>query len=184
MIYGYMRTSKNTQELSLQEDALKKYGVDEIFSEQVSGVKERKQLQVLLNKLQKGDTLVVWKIDRLGRTTKELVNLIDEFSKSGIQFVSLTENIDTASPTGKFLVTVLCAMAAMERDVLIMRTRAGLEAARKRGKVGGRPKTPEDKIKQALTLYNSNQYSIKEICDTVKISKSTLYRALEKQQNR
>lgn len=184
MIYGYMRTSKNTQELSLQEDALKKYGVDEIFSEQVSGVKERKELQSLLEKLREGDTLVVWKIDRLGRTTKELVNLIDTLDKSNIHFVSITENIDTKTPMGKFLVTVLCAMAAMERDVLIMRTRAGLEAARKRGKVGGRPKTPEDKIKQALTLYNSNQYSIKEICDTVKISKSTLYRALEKQQNR
>lgn len=176
MVFGYMRTSKNTQELALQEDALNNYGVDKIYSEQISGVKERKELQSLLEKLREGDTLVVWKIDRLGRTTKELVNLIDTLDKNNIHFVSITENIDTKTPMGKFLVTVLCAMAAMERDVLIMRTRAGLEAARKRGKIGGRPKVAEDKVKQAITLYKSNQYSVKEICDIVKVSRSTLYR--------
>lgn len=138
MKYGYMRTSKTTQELALQRDTLEKYGVSEIYEEQVSGVKNRPQLEKLLSKLQKGDTLVVWKLDRLGRTAKELVNLVDAFDKRGIHFVSLTENIDTVSPTGKFLVTILCAMAAMERDVLIMRTKAGLEAAKKRGRVGGR----------------------------------------------
>lgn len=178
MKYGYMRTSKTTQELALQRDALEKYGVSEIYEEQVSGVKNRPQLEKLLNKLQKGDTLVVWKLDRLGRTAKELVNLVDAFDKRGIHFVSLTENIDTVSPTGKFLVTILCAMAAMERDVLIMRTKAGLEAAKKRGRVGGRPKVPKDKVKEAITLYKSNEYSIAEICQKVQISRATLYRII------
>ncbi|MBQ5563441.1 MAG: recombinase family protein, partial [Clostridia bacterium] len=178
MKYGYMRTSKTTQELALQRDALEKYGVSEIYEEQVSGVKNRPQLEKLLNKLQKGDTLVVWKLDRLGRTAKELVNLVDAFDKRGIHFVSLTENIDTVSPTGKFLVTILCAMAAMERDVLIMRTKAGLEAAKKRGRVGGRPKVPKDKVKEAITLYRSNEYSIAEICQKVQISRATLYRII------
>ena len=178
MKYGYMRTSKTTQELALQRDALEKYGVSEIYEEQVSGVKNRPQLEKLLSKLQKGDTLVVWKLDRLGRTAKELVNLVDAFDKRGIHFVSLTENIDTVSPTGKFLVTILCAMAAMERDVLIMRTKAGLEAAKKRGRVGGRPKVPKDKVKEAITLYRSNEYSIAEICQKVQISRATLYRII------
>jgi len=178
MKYGYMRTSKTTQELALQRDALEKYGVSEIYEEQVSGVKNRPQLEKLLSKLQKGDTLVVWKLDRLGRTAKELVNLVDAFDKRGIHFVSLTENIDTVSPTGKFLVTILCAMAAMERDVLIMRTKAGLEAAKKHGRVGGRPKVPKDKVKEAITLYRSNEYSIAEICQKVQISRATLYRII------
>ena len=178
MKYGYMRTSKTTQELALQRDTLEKYGVSEIYEEQVSGVKNRPQLEKLLSKLQKGDTLVVWKLDRLGRTAKELVNLVDAFDKRGIHFVSLTENIDTVSPTGKFLVTILCAMAAMERDVLIMRTKAGLEAAKKRGRVGGRPKVPKDKVKEAITLYKSNDYSIAEICQKVQISRATLYRII------
>jgi len=178
MKYGYMRTSKTTQELALQRDALEKYGVSEIYEEQVSGVKNRPQLEKLLSKLQKGDTLVVWKLDRLGRTAKELVNLVDAFDKRGIHFVSLTENIDTVSPTGKFLETILCAMAAMERDVLIMRTKAGLEAAKKHGRVGGRPKVPKDKVKEAITLYRSNEYSIAEICQKVQISRATLYRII------
>ena len=179
MKYGYMRTSKISQELQLQEDALLKYGVDKIYHEQISGVKKRPELQKLFKQLQPGDLVVVWKLDRLGRTTKELLEMIDYFDKDNIKFVSLTENIDTSSPSGKFLVTVLCAMAAMERDVLIQRTKAGLEAAKKRGKTGGRPKTANDKVKEALTLYKSGEYSVNEVCQKVGISRATLYRIVK-----
>lgn len=176
MIFGYMRTSKDTQDLSLQEDALKAYGVDKIYSEQISGVKERQELDKLISVLREGDTLVVWKIDRLGRTTSELVTLIDSFDKNKINFVSITENFDTKTPIGKFVLTLICAMASMEREILITRTRAGLEAARKRGRNGGRPKVPERKVKQVLALYKSPDYTVKEICEMVEISKSTFYR--------
>ena len=179
MRYVYIRTSKTSQDLSLQRDALNKHGVDVIFEEQVSGVKQKPELEKLLSELKPNDSVTVWKLDRLSRTTKELVNLIDDFNTKGIQFISLTENIDTTTPTGKFLVTVLCAMAAMERDVLIMRTRAGLEAARARGRSGGRPPTSKEKVKTALALYRSGEYSVNEICQKVGISRSTLYRLLK-----
>ncbi len=179
MRYGYIRTSKTSQDLSLQRDALNKHGVDVIFEEQVSGVKQKPELEKLLSELKPKDSVIVWKLDRLSRTTKQLVNLIDDFNTKGIQFISLTENIDTTTPTGKFLVTVLCAMAAMERDVLIMRTRAGLEAARARGRVGGRPKVPQEKVEYALLLYKEGNHSIKYICEKSKISRSTLYRIIK-----
>ncbi len=118
MIVGYCRTSKTSQELAMQKDALEKYGVDHIYTEQMSGVKQRPVLESVLAELNEGDTLVVWKLDRLGRTSKELVNMIDDFDKRGIHFVSITEQFDTTTPTGKFVVTMFIAMAQLERDVI------------------------------------------------------------------
>ena len=178
MIVGYCRTSKTSQELALQKDALEKYGVDHIYTEQMSGVKQRPVLESVLAELNEGDTLVVWKLDRLGRTSKELVNMIDDFDKRGIHFVSITEQFDTTTPTGKFVVTMFIAMAQLERDVIVMRTKAGLEAAKKRGRVGGRPKVPQDSVEYALLLYNQGNRRIKYICEKAKISRSTLYRIL------
>lgn len=179
MVIGYCRTSKTSQELALQKDALEKYGVDHIYTEQMSGVKQRSVLEGVLNELNAGDTLVVWKLDRLGRTTKELINMIDDFDKRGINFVSITEQFDTTTPTGKFVVTMFIAMAQLERDVLIMRTKAGLEAARKRGHIGGRPKVPQDNVEYALLLYNQGHRRINYICEKAKISRSTFYRILK-----
>lgn len=179
MIFGYMRVSTEHQSLDLQRDALEKYNVDKIYSDVISGVKKRTELEQLLEVLREGDTLVVWKLDRLGRNTKQLLTLIEGFSKRNIKFVSLTEDIDTSSPTGQFLVNVICSLAELERNILIMRTKAGLEAAHSRGRFGGRPRTPDTKIEHALALYDSRQYTTKQICNMVKISSSTLYRAVK-----
>ena len=179
MVVGYCRTSKTSQELALQKDALEKYGVDHIYTEQMSGVKQRPVLEGVLSELNAGDTLVVWKLDRLGRTSKELVNMIDDFERRGINFVSITEQFDTTTPTGKFVVTMFIAMAQLERDVIVMRTKAGLDAARKRGRIGGRPKVPQDRIEYALLLHNQGNRSVKYICEKANISRSTLYRILK-----
>ncbi len=180
MIIGYTRISTKEQDDSLQKDALEKYGVDKIYSDKVSSVKDRQELNRVLDILRSGDTLVVWKLDRLGRTTKELLDLVDGFNKDGINFVSLQEQIDTTTATGKFILTVLCALATMERDVLISRVNAGLEAARARGRIGGRPKTDGKIIIKALKLYDTKTHSINEICEICKISSSTLYRSISK----
>ena len=182
MVIGYCRTSKTSQELALQRDALEKYGVDNIVEEQVSGVKQRPKLDKLLSELNKGDTLVVWKLDRLSRTTKELVNMIDDFDKRGINFVSITEQFDTTKPTGKFVVTMFIAMAQLERDIIVMRTKAGLEAAKKRGRVGGRPKIKQEKAEYALLLYKQGCPSVNYICQKAEISRSTFYRLLKEDQ--
>lgn len=179
MVFGYMRVSTENQNLDLQRDALEKHGVDKIYSDVISGVKKRTELEQLLEVLREGDTLVVWKLDRLGRNTKQLLALIEGFDKRNIKFVSLTEDIDTSSPTGKFLVNVICSLAELERNILIMRTRAGLESAHSRGRFGGRPRILDAKIEQALVLYDSRQYTAKQICDMVEISTSTLYRAVK-----
>ena len=162
MVVGYCRTSKTSQELALQKDALEKYGVDHIYTEQMSGVKQRPVLEGVL-----------------GRTSKELVNMIDDFERRGINFVSITEQFDTTTPTGKFVVTMFIAMAQLERDVIVMRTKAGLEAARKRGRIGGRPKVPQEKVEYALLLHNQGNRSVKYICEKAQISRSTLYRILK-----
>ena len=181
MVIGYCRTSKTSQDLALQKDALEKLGVEQIYEEQMSGVKQRPVLDSVLKGLKKGDTLVVWKLDRLGRTTKELVNMIDDFDRRGINFVSITEQFDTTTPTGKFVVTMFIAMAQLERDVIVMRTKAGLEAARKRGRVGGRPKVEQKKAEYALLLYKQGCPSVSYICQKAEISRSTFYRLLKEE---
>ena len=184
MIYGYCRVSTNHQDLSLQQDALKRHGVDKIYTEKMSGVKQRPVLEGILNELNAGDTLVVWKLDRLGRTTKELINMIDDFDKRGINFVSITEQFDTTTPTGKFVVTMFIAMAQLERDVLIMRTKAGLEAARQRGRVGGRPKISSEKVEYALLLHKQGNRSVKYICEKTGLSRSTFYRIINEKKDK
>ena len=165
-------------------DALEKYGVDHIYTEQMSGVKQRPVLEGVLSELNAGDTLVVWKLDRLGRTSKELVNMIDDFERRGINFVSITEQFDTTTPTGKFVVTMFIAMAQLERDVIVMRTKAGLKKKKKRGRIGGRPKVPQDRIEYALLLHNQGSRSVKYICEKAQISRSTLYRILKEKKEK
>lgn len=181
MNVGYARVSTNEQNLDLQLDALTKADCIKIFEEKTTGKdKERPQLQLMLDMLRPGDRVVVWRLDRIGRNMKHLIELSEYFEKNDIEFVSLQENIDTSTPTGKFFFHMMAALAEFERNMIIEKTNAGLKAARARGRVGGRPKTPEKTIQKALKLYDSKDYSVKEICEMTGISSMTLYRYLNK----
>ena len=182
MIFGYARVSKDDQNLDLQRDALRNYGVDEIYEEKISSGKKRPQLQELIGKLRAGDTLVIWKLDRLSRTVKQLVKLAEDFSKTGINFVSLQEQLDTTTAMGKFCFHIFCAAAQMERDVISERTIAGLNAARARGRKGGRKPVDEDAVALAVKLYRVNELTIAEITEATGISKTSLYKYLRKGQ--
>lgn len=184
MIFGYARVSKDEQNLDLQIDALQEYGVDEIYTDKVTGKKEdRQQLNELLGKLRTGDTLVIWKLDRLGRTTKQLLALAEDFQKRGINFVSITEKFDTSTPSGKFVFHIFCAMIQMERDVIAERTKACLEAAKKRGRTGGRKPKEKKNIEMALKMYFSNNFSIKDIEEATGLSKTTIYKYVREYKN-
>lgn len=179
-IFGYARVSTEQQNLDRQLDALNKYGVDIIFNEKMSGTKRnRPELTKMIDRMTEGDTVVVESLSRLGRSTKDLIELVELFEQKKINLVSLKEQIDTTSPTGKLLFTLMSAISQFERDVIAERTREGLRSARARGKMGGRPKTDPSKIQKAIKLYNTQQYSIKEIEDLTGVKKSTLYRHLK-----
>lgn len=176
-IFGYARVSTEAQNLDRQLDALKKYGVDVIYNEKMTGTKkERPELSKLLERITKGDTVVIESLSRLGRSTKDLIELTELFKSKGVRLVSLKESIDTDSSTGKLLFTLMSAISQFERDTIADRTREGLRSARARGRTGGRPKSNSDSIKKAVKLYNTRQYSIKEIEELTGVKKSTLYR--------
>lgn len=178
MLIGYARVSTHEQNLDLQLDALKQAGCDRIFTDKISTRKaERKGLQDALEFVRPGDVLVVWKLDRLGRTLKQLIELVMSFDQQGIGFKSLKETIDTTSSTGRLVFHIFASLAEFERDIIQERTRAGLDAARARGRTGGRPKALNPKqAAQAKLLYESREHSIKDICDTLGISRGTLYK--------
>jgi DNA invertase Pin-like site-specific DNA recombinase len=179
-VYGYARVSTETQNLNRQIDALKKYGVDYIYDEKMTGTKkDRPELSKLLDKMTEGDTIVIESLSRLGRSTKDLIELTELFQSKGVNLVSLKEAIDTNTSTGKLLFTLMSAIAQFERDTIAERTREGLRSARARGKTGGRPKINADSIKKAVKLYSTRQYTIMEIEELTGVKKSTLYRNLQ-----
>lgn len=183
MKIGYARVSTKEQSLNLQEDALIKAGCEKIYSEKITGTTtSRPQLDEMLSHLRKGDIIIVWKLDRLGRSLRDLVKIISNLKKQGVFFQSLQDNIDTTTPTGKLTFHLFAALAEFERDIISTRTKAGLDAARARGKVGGRPKglskRAQDKARLAESLYKEKVRSVSEICDHLDISKPTLYRYL------
>jgi len=179
-VYGYARVSTETQNLDRQIDQLQKYGVDEIYNEKMTGTKkDRPELTRLLDTMTMGDTVVIESLSRLGRSTKDLIELTETFHSKGVHLVSLKESIDTNTSTGKLLFTLMSAIAQFERDTIADRTREGLKSARARGRTGGRPKTNGDNVKKAVMLYNTRQYSVREIEDLTGIKKSTLYRNLQ-----
>jgi len=183
MKIGYARVSTKDQSLNLQKDALEKAGCKKIYSEQVSGAKiERKKLDEMIKQVRKGDIIVVWKLDRLGRSLRDLVNLISKFQEMEVGFKSLQDSIDTTTPAGKLTFHLFAALAEFERDIISERTKAGLKSARARGRLGGRPKglskQAQNKARLAESLYQEKELSIKEICDYLSISKPTLYRYL------
>ena len=183
MKIGYARVSTKEQSLDLQEDALTKEGCQKIYSEQISGTKsERPKLKEMMAQLRKGDIVVVWKLDRLGRSLRDLVNLVAKLQDLEVGFKSLQDNIDTTTPTGKLTFHLFAALAEFERDIISSRTKAGLQAARARGRKGGRPKglskKAQDKARLAESLYKERERSITEICNHLHISKPTLYKYL------
>ena len=176
---GYARVSTQDQNLERQIDALNAYGIDRLYQEKMTGTRQhRPELDAMLSRLEEGDTVVVESLSRLGRSTKDLLTLIDLFESKKVKLVSLKENIDTSTSTGRLLITVLSALSQFERDVIVERTNEGLAAARARGRKGGRPKVADTKIRQALKLYDTKQYSLKEIESLTGVKPSTLYRRL------
>lgn len=178
-IFGYARVSTEQQNLDRQLDALKKYGCDMIYNEKMTRTKrERPELSKLLDRMTEGDTVLIESLSRLGRSTKDLIELTELFEEKGVHLVSLKESIDTSTSTGTLLFTLMSAIAQFERDVIADRTREGLKAARARGRLGGRPRADPDAVKKAVKLYCTGQYSIKEIENLTGVKKSTLYRNL------
>jgi DNA invertase Pin-like site-specific DNA recombinase len=181
MLIGYARVSTHDQTLHLQEDALEKAGCTKIFTDTITGVKaERSGLREALDYVRAGDTLVVWRLDRLGRSLKDLIEKLTELHNRKIGFKSLTENIDTTTSGGKLIFHMFGALAEFERDLIKERTNAGLQAARARGRKGGRPKVlTEKKVAMARALYADKSHSIDDICKTLTIGRTTLYRYLK-----
>ena len=177
MLIGYARVSTQDQNLELQVDALTKAGCKKIFDDKISGSRaERPGLTKALEMLREDDTLVVWKLDRLGRSVKNLVNLVGELHKQGIQFKSLTDAIDTGTPSGRFFFHVMASLAEMERELTVERTRAGLEVARQLGRKGGRKRQMTDsKIESAKKLL-ANGVPPRDVAKNLGVSVPTLYR--------
>ena len=184
MLIGYARVSTSDQTLNLQQDALEQIGCVKIFTDIISGsTTERQGLDAALAYVREGDTIVVWRLDRLGRSLKHLIETITNLNNRKIGFKSITENIDTTTSGGKLIFHIFGALAEFERDIIRERTQAGLTAARSRGRLGGRPKaktlnTPK-KVAMAQALYNDKSNSIDDICKTLNISRATLYRYIQ-----
>lgn len=183
MLIGYARVSTENQNLELQIDALKKAGCEKIYLEKVSGVKvDRAEYNEMKKYLRpQHDTVVVYKLDRLGRSLKHLIDEVQWFNTNEIGFKSLQENVDTSTSGGKLFFHIFAAIAEFERDLIRERTIAGLSAARARGRVGGRkPKVAANQITLIKQLHSDKNNKIEDICNTFKISKSVLYRTLKK----
>ena len=179
MLIGYARVSTQDQNLALQLEALNQAGCKKIFEDKLSGSRaDRPGLAKALEMLREGDTLVVWKLDRLGRSVKQLVDLVGQLHKEGVQFKSLTDSIDTSTPSGRFFFHVMASLAEMERELIIERTRAGLEIARQLGRTGGRKRQMTDsKIESAKKLLASG-IQPRDVAKNLGVSIPTLYRWL------
>ena len=180
--FGYARVSTTDQNPDSQFDMLNAAGCDRIFTDYASGAKEhRPQLDLMLEMLREGDRVVVVRLDRLGRNVANLVALVNQFNAMGVQFASLTEQIDTTTPGGVLVFNVFGAMAQFERDLIRERTNAGLKAARARGRKGGRPaRLTAGQVKEVRRKYDGGTMTVKEIADLYGVGKTTVYRALEK----
>jgi DNA invertase Pin-like site-specific DNA recombinase len=181
MKFGYARVSRNDQSLEIQVQKLQAVGCDEILMEKISGAKDdRKELTRLLDKLRPGDTVCVVRLDRLGRRMSKLIELINDFKEKGINFISLENHIDTTTPIGMVLFSMCAAFSEMERELIRERVKAGIDAAHKKGRKGGRPKalTP-DKLETLKSLIEADNFSVKKICELVGITRSVYYRALK-----
>ena len=180
MDIGYIRTSKKDQNPELQRRELEAFGCEKIYAEAISSREEdRPELRAALDYCRSGDRLVVWKLDRLGRSLRELIDLVNELAEWGVEFVSLRENIDTTTPGGKLVFHVFASVAEFERDLIRERTMAGLEAARARGRKGGRRRLIDDKqVAMAQRMMSDREAVPAEVAAVFGVSKPTLYRYL------
>lgn len=174
-VIGYARVSTKEQDLSLQLDALSKYGCDRIFTDKMSSVKERQGLTDALGYLREGDTLVVWKLDRLCRSLPDLIKISEQIRTTGAQLVSITESIDTSTPAGRLYFNILGALGQMERELIQERVKAGLAAARRRGKVPGKPRVSEEKLELARRELSAGR-TYPEVARILGVHPQTLYR--------
>jgi DNA invertase Pin-like site-specific DNA recombinase len=184
MKIGYARVSTQDQNIDLQLDALKKYGCTLIYQEKRSGKNsDRPELKKMLQSVREGDVLVIWKLDRLGRSLKDLIHLVSQLQEKKVDFVSLQDSINTSTPQGRLFFHIGAAFAEFEREIIRERTLAGLASARARGRIGGRPKgLSKEANKTALAakhLYEAKRFSVQEICNQLTISKPTFYRYIK-----
>ena len=178
MIIGYARVSTTEQCLDRQLDALKERGAERIFQEKMTGTKSsRPELDKMMLTLRKGDTLIVSEFSRLSRSTKDLIDMVEKLNEIGVELISIKEQLDTTTATGKLMLTMLSALSQFERDILAERTAEGLKAARARGRKGGRPKAANDSIKKkSIALYEANTMTIREIAEYANVSTATVNR--------
>lgn len=182
MLFGYTRVSKNDQNLDRQIDQLDKLGCERLFKDKITGIKkDRPELNKLLEQLRPGDTIIVTELSRFGRSVKDLLYLIDLVNQKGANLKSLKEPwADTTTPQGRMLFIIFAGISQFERDIICQRTKEGLESARARGRKGGRPEKAKTDIELSLKMYDSKSYSIAEIEKATGVSKTSLYRHLEK----
>lgn len=182
MKFGYARVSTQTQSLDLQIDALVQRGVEEIFKDKASGIKKRPELERLLNYVRKGDVIIIWKLDRLGRSVVDLIKIVNFLRDKGVELISIQDNLDTTTAGGKLIFHMMAALAEFERDMISQRTKVGLEAARARGRKGGRPKGRSEKLKRiapvVVATYESGRLSNKEISEQFGISVGSIYNCI------
>jgi DNA invertase Pin-like site-specific DNA recombinase len=183
MKIGYARVSTDAQETHLQMDALKRAKCSRVYEEKSSGAKmDRPELMKLLDSARKGDVVIVWKLDRLARSLRQLIDTTGMLNERGVEFHSLTENINTTTPSGKLTFHIFAALAEFERDILRQRVNAGLKAARRRGRVGGRPKAlAEADLKKARALLRSGDYTKVQVAEELQVSRHTLWRVLSQE---
>jgi DNA invertase Pin-like site-specific DNA recombinase len=186
MILGYARVSTADQNLDLQRDALAKAGAEQIYEEHASGARtDRPVLADVISRLRPGDKLVVWKLDRLGRSTKALIDLVDTFEATGVQFESVTDKIDTTTPAGRCFFTILAAIAEMERGLIRERTNAGLKTARSRGRFGGRKnKLSASQEAAVLAALGRPDTNVSELAEAFGVNRKTIYRVQWRAQGR
>lgn len=185
MLVGYARVSTKEQNLNAQLDLLKQAGCSEFFTDQISGLKEKREgLQSALRFIREGDVLVVYKLDRLGRSLKHLIEIVTLLKEKNIGFKSLSEGMDTTTTGGQLVFTIFAGIAEFERAIIRERTLTGLAAAKARGRLGGRKlKLSPAQVKHALNLYFSNEKSVRDICSIVGISRGQFYEYLKKNRN-
>ncbi|MEO6683372.1 MAG: recombinase family protein [Ginsengibacter sp.] len=183
MNIGYARISTNDQKFDLQLDALKNAGCKVIFKETISGAKrERPELKKAIEKLREGDSLVVWKLDRLGRSLRDLIDIVTTLHEKNVSFISISDSLNTTTPQGRLIFNIFGSLAEFERELIRERTNAGLTAARARGRKGGRKpglsKAFQQKAGSIKLAYDSKENSIAEICEMFSVSTATLYKCL------
>lgn len=179
MVYGYARVSTRQQDLSRQLDLLDRYECNKIYTEKISGVRaNRPELNKLKKRVKENDKIIIESFSRLGRSTKDLIDLVYFFEKKGVKVTSIKENFDTQTPQGKLMMTVFQAFSQFERDIIVERTKEGLESARARGNIGGRPRIDPALIQHALHLYQKEGKAVVDICAQTGLKRSTFYRYL------